>query len=36
MTIEDPSLTVLGYQMLPLATSQSMGDNKEFDIKGIF
>ena len=36
MTIEDPSLTALGYQLLPLATSQSKGDNREFDVSGIF
>ena len=35
MTIKDPSLTALGYQLLPLATSQLMGDNREFDVKGI-
>ena len=36
MTMKDPSLTALSYQMLPLVTNQLMGDNKEFDIKGIF
>ena len=36
MTIEDPSLSAHGSQLLPLATSQYMGDNKEFDVLGIF
>ena len=36
MTMEDASLTALGYQLLPLATSQLMGDNREFDLSGIF
>ena len=36
MTMEDPSLSALGYQMLPLTTNQLMGDNKEFDLSGIF
>ena len=36
MTIEDPSLSAHGYQLLPLATSQYVGDNKEFDVLGIF
>ena len=36
MTIEDLSLTTLGYQLLPLATSQLMDDNREFDVSGIF
>ena len=36
ITIEDPSLSVHGYQLLPLATSQLMGDNREFDASGIF
>ena len=29
--IEDSSLVILGYQLLLLATSTLMGDNKEFD-----
>ena len=29
-TIEDSSLVILGCQLLPLATSKVMGDNKEF------
>ena len=36
MTMEDLSLTALGYQLLPLATSQLMGDNREFYLSGIF
>ena len=36
MTIEDPSLIVHGYQLLPLATSQLVGDNREFDVSDIF
>ena len=36
MTIEDPSLSANGYQMLPLATSQQVGDKREFDVSGIF
>ena len=36
MTIEDLSLSVLGYQLLPLATSYLVGDNREFDVSGIF
>ena len=34
--IEDPSLLGLGYQMLLLASSKLMGDNKEFDESAIF
>ena len=34
--IEDPSLVILGYQSLPLATSKLMGDNKEFNDSAIF
>ena len=36
MSIEDPSLSVHGYQLLPLATSQLMDDSREFDASGIF
>ena len=36
ITIEDPSLNNHGYQLLPIATSQYVGDNKEFDASGIF
>ena len=35
MTIKDPSLSAHGYKLLPLATSQYMGDNKEFDVSFI-
>ena len=33
---EDPSLVILGYQLLPLATSKLMGDNREFNDSPIF
>ena len=36
MIIEDPSLSAHGYQLLPLATSYLVGDNREFDVSGIF
>ena len=36
MSIEDPSLSVHGYQLLPLATSQLMHDSREFDASCIF
>ena len=36
MTIEDPSLSPHGYQLLPLATSYLVGDKREFDVSGIF
>ena len=36
MTIEDPSLSAHGYQLLPIATSYLVGDNRKFDIAGIF
>ena len=36
MIIEDPSLIANGYQWLPLATSQYVGDNRKFDVSGIF
>ena len=36
ITIADLSLTALGYQLLPLATSQLNGDNREFDVSSIF
>ena len=32
MTIEDSSPSAFGYQLLPLATSQIVGDNREFDV----
>ena len=36
MTIEDPSLSVHGYQLLPLATSQEVGDKRKKDVSDIF
>ena len=36
MTIEDPLLSAHGYQLLPLATSYLVGDNREFDASDIF
>ena len=36
MTIEDPSLTAHGYQLLPLATSYLVGNNRKFDVSEIF
>ena len=36
ITIENPSLSVHGYQLLPLATSQLVGDNREFHPSSIF
>ena len=36
MTLEDPSLGAHGYQFLPLATSYLVGNNREFDVSGIF
>ena len=36
MTIEDPLLSAHGYQLLPLAISYLMGNNKEFDVSDIF
>ena len=36
MTIEDPSLSEHGYQLLPLATSYLLGNNREFDVSDIF
>ena len=36
MTIEDPSLSAPGCQLLPLATSYLMGDNRKFIALGIF
>ena len=35
MTIEDPLVSVDGYQLLPIATSQLMDNNREFDVSGI-
>ena len=36
MTIEDPSLSAYGYQLLPLATSYLVGYNRDFDNSDIF
>ena len=36
MTTEGPSLRAHGYQLLPLATSEQVGDNRKFDVSGIF
>ena len=36
MTIEDLKLSVHGYQLLPLATSYLVGNNREFDVSDIF
>ena len=36
MTIEDLTLSAYGYQLLPLATSYLVGNNREFDASGIF
>ena len=36
MSIEDPSLSVHGYQLLPIATSQLMDGIRKFDASGIF
>ena len=34
--IEDPTLSVHGYQLLHLATSYLVGNNREFDAPSIF
>ena len=34
--IEDSSLVILGYQLLPLETSKLIGDNEEFGNSAIF
>ena len=36
MTIEDQSLSGHGYQLLSLATSYLVGDNREFVVSEIF
>ena len=36
MTIEDPSLSAHGYQLLSIATSYLVGNNREFDVSEIF
>ena len=35
MTIEDPLLSAHGYQLLSIATSYEVGNNREFDISDI-
>ena len=36
MTIEDPLLSANGYQLLSLATSYLVGNNREIDVSKIF
>ena len=36
ITIIGLSPSTLGYQLLPLATSQLVSNNREFDVSGIF
>ena len=36
MSIEDPSLSAHGYQLLSLATSYLVGNNREFDVSDIY
>ena len=36
MIIEDLSLSAHGYQLLPLATSYLVGNNRDFDVSHIF
>ena len=36
MTIEYPSLSAHGYQLLSLATSYLVGNNMKFDVSDIF
>ena len=36
MTIEDSLLSAYGYQLLSIATSYLMGNNREFDVSDIF
>ena len=36
MTSEDPLLSAHGYQLLPLAISYLVGNNREFDVSDIF
>ena len=36
MTIEDPLLSAYGYQLLSMATSYLVGNNREFDVSDIF
>ena len=36
MTIEDLSQSAHGYQLLPIATSYLVGNNREFDVSCMF
>ena len=36
MTIEDPLLNAHGYQLLSIATSYLVGNNRKFDVSDIF
>ena len=36
LTIEDSSLSAHGYQLLSIATSYLVGNNREFDVSDIF
>ena len=36
MTIKDPSLSAHGYQLLSIATSYLVSNNREFDVSDIF
>ena len=36
MKIKDPSLSAHGYQLLSIATSYFVGNNREFDVSDIF
>ena len=36
MTIEDPLPIAKGCQLLPIATSYLMGNDREFDVSDIF
>ena len=36
MTVEDPSLSAYGNQLLSIATSSLAGNNREFDVSDIF
>ena len=36
MIIGDPSQSAHGYQLLPIATSYSVDNNREFDASDIF
>ena len=36
MTIGDPSLSTHGYQLLPIATSYLVSNNREFNVSDMF